>query len=262
MRSEIERQAETIGIITPSYNQGGFIAQTIESVLGQHYAGLDYWIMDGGSTDNTVQILETYGDRIGWVSEQDGGQAEALNKGLRKVKGDIVAFINSDDLYLPGAFSLVVDYFRRHPDALWVTGDYFIVDEDGRRIQSPVREYKRLLRQRPSIRRLALANFVVQPSTFWRRGLLDEIGFFDERLKYCFDYDFWMRAILKHPLHVIDAPLSLFRIHSRSKGGSEFVKQFVEEHEVLKRYVENRGLLALHRLHADLIVFIYRFVKR
>jgi hypothetical protein len=125
-----------------------------------------------------------------------------------------------------------------------------------------VAAYKRMLRRRPTFRTLAIANYIVQPSTFWRRGLLDEIGLFDESLRYCFDYDFWMRAIRRYPLHVLDEPLSFFRVHKGSKGGSEFVKQFEEEHEVLRLYTADKTLLGLHRLHAALIVFAYRILKR
>ena len=252
-----------IGIVTPSYNQGAFIAETIDSVLGQRYPHVDYWVMDGGSTDNTVEVLKRYGGRIHWVSERDGGQAQTINRGLQRISSaEIIAFINSDDAYLSGAFESVARYFHLHPEASWLTGDHFIIDAVGRRIQAHVRAYKRMLRRHPVFRRLALANYIVQPSTFWRRELVEEVGLFDESLKYCFDYDFWMRAIQRHPLHVVDVPLSLFRVHGLSKGGSEFARQFEEEHRVLKRYTSSRTLLGLHRLHARLIVFAYQTLKR
>jgi glycosyltransferase involved in cell wall biosynthesis len=249
-------------VITPSFNQGTFIKETIESVLGQDYPHLEYCVIDGGSSDGTLEVLKGYGSRITWVSEKDNGQAQAINKGMNMVSGDIAAFINSDDAYLPHAFSRVAAYFHDHPEARWVTGDHFIVDEKGRKLQPLVVRYKRMLRHNPSFKRLAVANYIVQPSTFWRRELLEEIGLFDERLRYCFDYDWWMRALLKYPLHVMSEPLSAFRVHGASKGGSEFGRQFAEEHEVLKRYTQNRLLLGLHRLHAALIVFAYRLLKR
>ena len=251
-----------IGIVTPSYNQGGFIRETIDSVLGQQYPKLDYWVIDGGSSDETLDILKGYGQKINWVSEEDEGQTQAINKGLRRVTGDIMAFINSDDIYSPGTLSLVADYFLEHPEAMWLTGDHRIIDGSGKRVQSYVVGYKWMLRRRPSFSRLAVANYIVQPSTFWRRELVEEIGFFDESLRYCFDYDFWIRAIQKHPLHTLDNKLSLFRIHGASKGGSQFEKQFAEEHQVLKRYTANKALLCIHRVHAMLIVLAYRIVKR
>ncbi len=254
---------QEIGVVTPSYNQGAFIAETIDSVLGQGYPHLDYWVMDGGSTDDTVEVLKGYGSRVKWVSERDGGQAQAINRGLQRISSaGIVAFVNSDDVYLPGAFESVARYFHHHPEAAWLTGDHYVIDAEGRRIRGYVKAYKRMLRKHPVFRRLALANYIVQPSTFWRRELIEEVGPFDESLRYCFDYDFWMRAIQRHPLHVIDVPLSLFRIHGLSKGGAEFAGQFEEEHRVLKRYTSSRMLLGLHRLHARLIVFAYQTLKR
>jgi glycosyltransferase involved in cell wall biosynthesis len=251
-----------IGIVTPSYNQAAFIRATIDSVLGQEYPNLDYRVIDGASTDGTPEILAGYGDRINWVSEKDDGQTQAINKGLAMLRTDVLAFINSDDVYLPGTLAIVARYFHDHPDALWFTGDHSIIDARGRQIQPYVATYKRILRKKPTFRSLAVANYIVQPSTFWRRELLEKIGPFDESLRYCFDYDFWMRAIRRYPLHVTSEPLSLFRVHGGSKGGSQFVRQFREEHEVLKRYTASATLLGLHRLHAELIVLAYRILKR
>lgn len=253
----------TIGIVTPSYNQGAFIRETVESVLEQRYPALEYWVIDGVSSDDTLDILRSYGSRLSWSSEKDKGQPQAINKGMKRVgSSDIMGFINSDDVYLPNALFSVARYFHHHPEAFWVTGDHFIIDEAGTRIQPWVAAYKRLLRRRPSFNRLAVANFIVQPSTFWRRELVERIGLFDEGLRYCFDYDWWMRAMIKHPLHVLDEPLSQFRVYRGSKGGSEFSRQFAEEHEVLKRYTHNKALLCLHRFHAALVVFAYRLMKR
>lgn len=257
-----DRGLPRIGIVTPSFNQGAFIRETIESVLQQEYPNYEYWIIDGGSTDGTLDILKSYGQRINWISEKDRGQAHAINKGLQRVSADILTFINSDDLYLPNALFIVGRYFSEHHEAMWLTGDYAIIDDNGNNIQPYVIRYKKMLRDRASFRGLAVANSIVQPSTFWRSQLLQEIGFFDESYRYCFDYDFWLKGIKKYRPHVIDDQLSLFRIHRDSKGGSEFSKQFEEEHEVLHRYTTNKLLLGLHRLHSRLIVFAYHILKR
>ena len=251
-----------IGIVTPSYNQGAFIRDTIESVLQQGYPNYEYWVIDGGSTDDTLDILKSYGERIRWISEEDRGQAHAINKGMQKMSADIVTFINSDDLYLPDVLSRVACYFSEHPEAMWVTGDYSIIDQAGNVIQSYVARYKKMLRKRPTFQRLSVANCIAQPSTFWRSELIAEVGFFEESYRYCFDYDFWLRAVKKYPPHIMDDRISLFRIHRDSKGGAEFSKQFEEEHEVLRRHTSNKLLLGLHRLHATLIVFAYRMLKR
>lgn len=251
-----------IGIVTPSYNQGTFIKETIDSVLSQQYPQLDYWVIDGGSEDDTIEILMGYGQEINWISEKDRGQAHAINKGMERLRADVVAFINSDDAYLPEALLSVGRYFASHPDAMWLTGDHVVVDRAGRKVQPYVVAYKKMLRRCPSFRRLAVANYIVQPSTFWRREIMDRIGFFDESLHYCFDYDFWMRAILKYRLHVTPKALSFFRVHEASKGGAMFRHQFEEEHRVLGRYTVSRALLAMHRLHAMFVVSAYRIIKR
>jgi len=250
-----------ISIITPSFNQGRFIKQTIDSILNQNYPNLEYWVVDGGSTDDTVDILKSYGKKINWVSEKDKGQTDAINKGLKRITGDIVAYLNSDDMYLPNTLHTVAEYFMNHADAQWLTGDYFIIDADGKKIQSYVAAYKTMLRRNPTFARLCIANFINQPSTFWSRTLIDEIGFLDEHLRYVMDFDYWMRIIQKYPLHVLPRHLSFFRIHDESKGGSQYGHQFAEEHETVKRYTGNGMLRFFHLIHASLIILAYKFIK-
>src|SRR5258708_18581652 len=144
----------SISIVTPSFNQGKFIRETIENVLSQNNAHVIYWVIDGESKDNTVSILKSFGKRINWMSEKDKGQTNGINKGIKKTLSglhddDIVAYINSDDYYLPNAFSHVRDFFNAHPDADWLVGDALIVDEEGNEIQKPIRFYKRFLRLFP-----------------------------------------------------------------------------------------------------------------
>ena len=135
-----------ISVITPSFNQGRFIEQTIKSVLNQRYPDLEYIVIDGGSTDNTLEILRKYSDKIMWVSEKDKGQSSAINKGIRMATGDILAFLNSDDLYLPHTLKTVADFFKKNQKASWASGDYHIIDSRGRKIRKYVVVYKRLLR--------------------------------------------------------------------------------------------------------------------
>lgn len=251
-----------ISIITPSFNQGRFIKQTIDSVLNQDYPNLEYIVMDGGSTDDTLSILKSYGNRIIWESKKDKGQSEAINKGLKLATGEIVAYLNSDDTYAPNTLLTIGQYFLEHSKTMWLTGDYSIVDANNKKIQSYVSLYKRLLRRTSSFSLLCIANYIIQPSTFWRRSLFKEVGYFNESLRYCMDYDFWMRIIQKYPLAVSSRSFSLFRIHGASKGGIQYKKQFEEEHQVMENYTNNVLLLYVHKIHAQLISWIYNFIKK
>lgn len=250
-----------ITIITPSFNQGHFIKETIDSVLKQKYPNLEYWVIDGGSTDDTVKILKSYGKKIQWVSEKDSGQTHAINKGLARSTGDIIAYLNSDDVFLPNTLFTVAGYFVGHPDAQWLTGDYYIIDEKGTKIQSFVVEYKKLLRMFSSFTLLSIANYIIQPSTFWRADVVKKIGTFNQKLRYCMDFDYWMRLYQRYPLHVVDTPFSLFRIHAASKGGSQYIKQFAEEHDVVQKYMPSSLVLLLHKLHSSAIVVAYKLLK-
>jgi len=255
-----------ISIITPSFNQGHFIKETIDSVLSQDYPNFEYIIMDGASSDETVKILKSYAPKgkkgkISWVSQKDNGQTDAINMGLKKATGDIVMYLNSDDVMLPNTLKIVAGYFTSHNDAMWLTGGYLIVDEKGNKIQSFISLYKTLLRKIPFFTTLTIANFIIQPSTFWRRSLINEIGFFDKSLHYCMDFDYWMRIIRKYKLHVLPNHFSFFRIHGSSKGGLLFKKQFREEHKVVLKYSQNKFVNFLHLLHSNLIIFIYFFIK-
>jgi glycosyltransferase involved in cell wall biosynthesis len=257
----MEKKYLKISIITPTYNQAQFIQRTINSVYEQNYPNLEYIVIDGGSTDNTLKILKDCKEKIDWISEPDKGQADAINKGIKRATGDILAFINSDDYYLPGVFNKVVDIFLNNPEVKWVTGSYVIVDKDGHPIQPLAVHYKNVIRVFSSLGILKFTNYIVQPSTFWRRNVHDEIGCFDITLRYAFDYDFWMRLMRYYPAYCIGIPLSAFRIHSESKGGKGYQTQFDEELEVLKRYDCSKVEYFLHKIHNKLIVFIYGIIK-
>src|SRR6266540_3676763 len=134
-------------IIVPSYNQGHFISQTIDSILNQSYKNVEILVIDGGSTDSTVEILKKYKGKIFWLSEKDRGQTHAINKGLALAKGDIITFLNSDDYYLDGTLDKVARQFQSKKDNSWLTGDYLIVNEQGKRIQSLIIKYKSFFRK-------------------------------------------------------------------------------------------------------------------
>lgn len=251
----------TFTIITPSFNQGCFIEETIQSVINQGFDNVEYLVMDGGSKDNTLEILKKYDDKIIWISEKDNGQSNAINKGLQRATGDIISFINSDDFYLPGTLNFVNDYFKSHPEVSWLSGDCLIVNENGATIQSFVSLYKRLLNIFHKRTILKLTNFINQPSTFWKREVFEKIGLFDETLNYTMDYDYWLRIIQFFPIYIVNKNLSAFRIHGLSKGGNQYKKQFNEELKVLKRYNKNPIIHFLHYIHNKLIIIVYKIIK-
>lgn len=251
-----------ISIITPSFNQGHFIEETIKSVLYQKHSNLEYIIVDGGSTDGTLNTLKKYEGKLRWTSEKDNGQSEAINKGIQMATGDIISFLNSDDQYFPYTLYEVVTFFKKNPHAYWVTGDYYIIDAKGKRIRSYVRWYKKFLRYFSSLFTLSVANYVIQPSTFWRRDVLETIGLFDESLQYDMDYDYWLRLGKKYRLYAINRPLSLFRLHGSSKSGLHYRKQFDEEIKVLKKNNIPSYNIYLHIIHSTLVLFIYNLLSR
>lgn len=253
-----------ISIVTPSYNQGHFIQQTIESVLGQKGDfDLEYIVVDGGSADDTVDILKSYGDRIRWTSQKDEGQTAAINEGFRRAIGDILAWINADDVYLPDALGLVADQFAARPDALWLVGEYQMIDEGGRRIRRIHSNYKNFLIRHYSYRLLLTENLCPQPSVFFRRNALDRVGFLSEKEFYVMDYDFWLRLGKNADPIIVHRPLSQFRFHAGSKTqNSQLRKQFGRELELVKSYTAGKPWLYLmHIVNYWKTLALYRWLK-
>lgn len=247
-----------ITIITPTYNQGSYIEQTIQSVLCQGYPNLEYIVMDGGSTDQTIDILRRYEHSLHWISERDRGQSHAINKAMRMASGDIVAFLNSDDLYEPGALQAVGEFFAQNPQAAWLTGKCRIIDPAGNETRRAITSYKNAWLRLNSRAVLMIINYISQPATFWRRELIEQVGLFDEELHYAFDYDYWLRIGQQVRLKVLDQYLSAFRVHPASKGGTAAQIQFDQELVISQRYTSSRLLRRLHHLHKSMILGIYR----
>jgi glycosyltransferase involved in cell wall biosynthesis len=211
-----------ITVVTPSYNQGHFLEQTIQSALSQDYPNLEYLVIDGGSTDNSVEIITKYADRISyWASEKDKGQSDAINKGFRRATGDVLAWLNSDDLYCPGALARVAQFFQEHPECGAVIGDQESIDKDGRVIDLkkavPV-TFRRILYS---------ACAVPQPSTFFTRRAWEITGDVDTALHYVLDYDYFLRMQARGiRFGLIKSPLARFRLHADSKTVSEYQRSF------------------------------------
>jgi glycosyltransferase involved in cell wall biosynthesis len=246
-----------ISIITPSYNQGEFIRETIKSVLGQGYPDLEYIIIDGGSTDSTLSILKEYGNRLDWISEEDRGQSHAINKGMQKATGEIIGFLNSDDVYEPGALMRVGHFFSKYPKSAWVTGKCRTVNENGEEIRKAITLYRTIWLMTRSRTLLLILNYISQPATFWRREVLDKVGYFNEKWKFAMDYDYWLRMEKYYDLKLINAYLASFRVHSMSKAGASANAQFEGALDILKSHVSSPIIVGLHKLHDAITVFIY-----
>jgi glycosyltransferase involved in cell wall biosynthesis len=220
-----------ISVITPSFNQAQFIERTIQSVLSQNYPCLEYIVIDGASTDNTLNLLRQYQTQLTWISEPDRGQTEAINKGFKLATGDIVCWLNADDEFMPGTLQWVAAYFSQHPEAMLVYGQAEAIDEVGRfygyRGNVKPTNYKELV---------TLGDFIVQPAAFWRARLLAEVGSLDESLTYCMDYEYWLRASRKYPLHHIPIPLARERFHSNAKTTQATLERIQEIESVARQY--------------------------
>ncbi len=251
-----------VSVVTPSFNQGAYIERTIESVLAQRGAfDLEYLVVDGGSTDETLSILRRYEGRLRFMSEPDGGQSDAINKGFRMTTGGVVAWLNSDDTYMPGALDSVVRTLAR-TGARWCFGECPIIDEHDAEIRSAITRYKAWVSRRYTLRRLVGRNFIPQPATFFRRDLLDEVGPIDQSLHYAMDYDLWLRfARVAEPVFVPE-PLACFRWHDASKTGAGYTSGALECFNVARSRARGTERLALaqHLLHVGAQLAVYRLL--
>jgi len=210
----LNKELPLISIVTPSFNQGAYIEDTIKSVLNQNYPHFEHIIIDGGSTDGTIDILGNYRHLI-WVSERDSGQSEAINKGLKRTRGEIIGWLNSDDCYTSGAFFTAVRELDKAQDRYIIFGDCDVIDERGRRIGY----CKGRLPDPLALMRYWDRDYTIpQPSVFFHRDILHRLGYLDERLHYAMDYDFWLRISKHYRIHYVKKTLAMMRVHDRTKS--------------------------------------------
>ena len=220
-----------VSIVTPSYNQAQFLEETILSVLNQDYPNIEYLIIDGASTDGSVEIIRRYQDRLAyWVSEQDRGQSHAINKGLQHARGEVLAWLNSDDVYCPGAVRTVVGFFAAHEDVALLYGRADVIDSAGASVLSiPCEDF-----HAPTC--IARHRYPIpQPAAFFRREAVQKVGLIDEQWNYCMDWDYWIRIGLAG-LGVSKVPQTLARY--RMHGGSKTVKELVRLREEMVAWVD------------------------
>ncbi len=211
-----------VSIVTPSYNQALYLEQTIQSVIGQDYPRIEYIVVDGASTDNSFEIIKKYNDRLAyWISEKDSGQAEAINKGFARAGGEILAWLNSDDYYLPNTISAVVKCFEENPDVVMVYGDMLAVDGKGRTIN--VLNYKQL-----SLQDLLCFQIIGQPSVFFRRSALEKTGRLDTSFHFMLDHHLWIRLAQQGRILHVPQVWAAARYHAQAKNrarASEFGRE-------------------------------------
>lgn len=220
-----------VSIITPSRNQGRFIRQAIESVLAQDYPAIEYLVVDGASTDTTLEVLADFGERVRWISEPDEGQGDAVDKGIQMTRGEIIGWLNSDDVYGPNAVSTAVAAFSEHPGAPAVYGDAEFIDEAGRTLgpctQVQPFDLDRLVNE---------LDFIVQPATFFRRSAYQSAGGLDPDLRYCLDYDLWIRLGQTAPLWYVPEVLAGVRVYPETKTASGGLARLDEIERMIRRH--------------------------
>jgi glycosyltransferase involved in cell wall biosynthesis len=227
MPATLEREP-LVTVVTPCLNAARFLEQTILSVLEQDYAHIEYIVMDGGSTDGTIDILRKYEHKLHWECAKDRGTADAVNRGFALGKGEILAFLNADDLYQPGAISNAVRSLLENPGAAGVYGEAWWIDERGARIAPyPVHDFDRALLEREC--------FICQPASFFRRQAFESTGGLDPSLQLTFDYDFWLRFTRTFSMARIEATLAESRMHNSNKTLGQRDQVFRETFKVLKR---------------------------
>ncbi len=252
-----EQSLPLVSIVTPSFNQAEYLETTIRSVIDQDYPRIEYLVMDGGSTDGSVEIIKRFENKIDyWHSRPDLGQADAINQGFRRARGEIVAWLNSDDVYLPGAVAEAVRSFGEHPEVGMVYGDGIMVDQDLELLDQ--HRYRQL-----SVVELLAFEVLLQPATFMRKSALEKIGYLDQGYDLILDHVLWVKIATSYPILHVPSFWALERTHPQAKTIA-LADRFVMEAEKLIEQAQASDLLAdvmiqnRHRIAAGLDVFSAR----
>lgn len=239
-----------ISVVTPSLNQVKFIEQTIRSVIMQGYPNLEYIIIDGGSTDGSVEIIRKYENHLAyWVSEPDRGQSHAINKGFSRATGEILCWLNSDDYYFPGTLFTAAETLRTGTGNYALVGDCVAIFEDG----SPPFEGRGRYENFKRLLQFWKGYHMHQPSIFWRREVFEQVGYLDESLVYTMDFDYWLRIAQRFNFVNINKPLSYANYHSEAKTGDNYVRTRKEQMRHAHRYWPRRP----HPTHYQFQISMY-----
>ncbi len=239
--SEANDLRPLVSIVTPSFNQAAFLEQTILSVIQQDYSPIEYLIIDGGSTDGSQEIIRRYENHLGyWESQADDGQANAINKGLRRAKGEILGWLNSDDVLAPGAIRRAMKVFRQFPEIDVVYGHLERIDETGCVIDTPVLPKDKVVFDKKHVIGECLVN---QPGALWRRKAMEKVGLLDESLHFVMDYEYWIRMALSGARFFrLEEKVAFFRLSPESKTVSQSSRMAEEQMAVLESLLERSDL--------------------
>lgn len=241
-----------ISIVIPSYNKADYIEETLKSIISQDYPNLEVIIQDGGSDDGTLEIIKKYAKKcpaiIEWESKKDKGQTDAINKGLKKATGDILTYINADDIYEKGALRIVGEYFARKPKTLWLAGKGKIVDENGEEMAKAVIWYKNFLLFINKFKLLLVTNYLIQPSVFLSRQTYQNYGpFVGER--YVMEYDLWLKIARVNMPERLNIYLSRFRLTTGGFSMVAFRQILNKDYRIAAKYSSSPLTLLMHKIN-------------
>lgn len=249
-----------ISIITPAYNAEKFIRRTMDSIHDQKGDfELEHIVCDGLSTDGTLEILKEY-PAAKVISRKDGGPFNAINYGMNMATGDIAAWLNADDVYLPGTLAKVAEYFKKKPQCQWLYGNCPIIDAEDQEIRKFITLYKEMIGYFYSRNVLLCENFINQPATFWRLDFWKSIGGLQSDYKAAWDYELWMKMSEAAPAHHLHCDLANFRRHEESISENFYEKQFAEELQIAGKYGNSLHYI-LHKFNQWKIVTAYKWLS-
>lgn len=260
----IEKQnLPKISIVIPSYNKVAYIEATLLSIINQNYPNLEVIIQDGGSNDGTVEIIKKYAKRypkiFKWESKKDKGQVDAINKGLKKTSGNILSYINADDIYNRGVLFEVGFCYKDNPSLLWLTGYGDIIDEHGKGRSQTVTSYKNILLNINNYSILLIVNFITQPSTFISKKAYLKFGPFKGTKNYVMEYDLWLKLGKDQMPHIIKKTLSSFRLTTDNISSVSARELLSLDNRIAEKYTKNKLSLVLHKLHNAGRIFLLNF---
>jgi glycosyltransferase involved in cell wall biosynthesis len=242
-----------ISIVIPSYNKVKYIEKTLQSIVTQKNASFEVIIQDGGSTDGTLDVIKKYAKKypsfISFESKKDGGQLDAINKGIKKAKGEIVTFINADDEYTKGTFESVVGHYIESPDALWFAGKGIVIDENNNEIAKIATLYKSFLLNQNSHFYLLVTNYLMQPSVFLTKKTIKKYGLFTGTDFSIMEYEMWLKIGKDEMPICINKVLTKFRLEKDTKTSINANKLLSEDEKIIRKYTRNNLIIFLHILH-------------